>query len=307
MNKDEFVIFIMGPTASGKTDLAIKLYNKLNAEIISVDSAMVYKGMDIGTAKPDKALLEQVPHHLIDICDPLDAYSAANFCKDAKALIETIFAKNRIPILVGGTGLYFRALENGLSSLPQADALVRQRLEQLGKEIGWPNMHKRLAEVDAEAAERIKPNDPQRIQRALEVFEITGQSLTELQKDNQAIPFEYPIKKFIMAPEDRSVLHERIKQRYIKMLEDGLIDEVENFYSNDAFHASLPSMRMVGYRQVWQYLTGELAYDEMVDRGIIATRQLAKRQLTWCRSENSAIWLNSESSEIFNEILKNVM
>lgn len=303
---DRYVIFIMGPTASGKTDLAVNLYNEMDSEIISVDSALVYKGMDIGTAKPDAETLRQAPHHLIDICEPSEAYSAAHFSKDAKHLIEEIFERNRIPILVGGTGLYFRALEKGLSSLPQANARVRERLEKQAKEVGWSAMHERLTQVDSVAADRIKPNDPQRIQRALEVYEITGKSMTDLHNENKAQAFQYPIKKFILAPENRAVLHDRIKLRFIQMLDDGLVKEVEGFFNRPDLHSSLPSMRMVGYRQVWQYLAGDLQYQEMLDRGVIATRQLAKRQITWCRSEEGAEWLNSEQTGNVQKILKSV-
>lgn len=304
--EERFVIFIMGPTASGKTDLAVDLFNEINAEIISVDSALVYKGMDIGTAKPDVETLKQAPHHLIDICEPAESYSAANFCDDAKKLIKEIFARNRIPILVGGTGLYFRALEKGLSSLPQANPRVRQRLEIKAKEIGWPAMHEILQQVDPDAAKRIQPNDPQRIQRALEVYEITGKSMTYLHNEHEAQAFEYPVKKFILAPENRAVLHDRIKLRFSQMLEDGLVEEVEGFFNNPGLNSSLPSMRMVGYRQVWQHLAGELEFEEMVERGVIATRQLAKRQITWCRSEENAEWLNSEEKMNLEKILKSV-
>lgn len=300
------VIFIMGPTASGKTDLAVQLHEKIACEIISVDSAMVYRGMDIGTAKPDKELLEKVPHRLIDICDPCEPYSAARFMKDANQAIKEIRDKDKTPILVGGTGLYFRALEQGLAKLPEANYRIRARLEQEGETEGWISLHKRLNEVDPEAAARINENDPQRIQRALEVYEITGETMTKLLSEGRKRKLLFPIKKIVLSPEDRSVLHERIKQRFISMLSVGLIEEVETLYKRGDLSLSLPSMRMVGYRQVWRYLDGETDFEEMKEHAIIATRQLAKRQLTWCRSEIDAKWYDSEKSDILSNILQNI-
>lgn len=300
------VIFIMGPTASGKTDLAVQLYEKINCEIISVDSALVYRGMDIGTAKPDKELLKKVPHRLIDICDPTDAYSAASFMKDANHAIKEIVEKGKTPVLVGGTGLYFRALEQGLAELPNANYRIRARLEEEGETEGWVSLHKRLNEIDPEAAARINENDPQRIQRALEVYEITGDTMTSLLSEGRKQKLLFPIKKIILSPEDRSVLHERVKQRFITMLTVGLIDEVEALYHRGDLSLNLPSMRMVGYRQVWRYLNGDTSYEEMQERAIIATRQLAKRQITWCRSETDAKWYNSEKPDILSDILQNI-
>ncbi len=298
------VIFIMGPTASGKTDLAVYLNENIDSEIISVDSAMVYKGMDIGTAKPDKEILTKAPHRLIDICDPLESYSAAQFREDANLAIEEILGKNKTPVLVGGTGLYFRALEQGLAELPEANSQIRARIEAEADADGWQSLHSRLKEIDPEAATRINENDPQRIQRALEVFEITGKTLTSLISAEHKEPFPYPIKKIILSPEDRSVLHERIQHRFLHMLRSGFLDEVEALYRRGDLSLDLPSMRLVGYRQVWRYLNGECSYAEMQEYAIIATRQLAKRQITWCRSEDNAEWHDPYKTDIFSEILK---
>ena len=306
MSNTKHVIFIMGPTASGKTDLAVKLYEKIDCEIISVDSALVYRGMDIGTAKPDQELLKKVPHRLIDICDPTEAYSAASFMRDANRAIKEIRDKNKIPVLVGGTGLYFRALEQGLAELPEANYRIRARLEAEGESEGWACLHKRLNEIDPEAAVRINKNDPQRIQRALEVYEITGETMTSLLSEGRKQKLLLPIKKIILSPEDRSILHERVKQRFISMLSAGLIEEVKALYQRGDLSLSLPSMRMVGYRQVWRYLDGDTSYEEMQEHAIIATRQLAKRQITWCRSESDAKWYNSEEPDILSKILQNI-
>lgn len=306
MSNKPYVIFIMGPTASGKTDLAVNLHEHLDCEIISVDSALVYRGMDIGTAKPDKALLEKVPHRLIDICDPTESYSAARFIDDANSAIKEIQSNGKTPILVGGTGLYFRALEQGLAELPDANYRIRADLEAQGEAEGWQALHKKLEKIDPEAAARINENDPQRIQRALEVYEITGKTMSALLSEGrkQALPFE--IKKIVLCPEDRAVLHERVKRRFLTMLESGLVEEVEGLYKRGDLSLSLPSMRLVGYRQVWRYLAGETSYEEMQEHAIIATRQLAKRQITWCRSEANARWYDAEESDLLSKILKNL-
>ena len=307
VNSDKpHVIFIMGPTASGKTDLAVELYEKTDCEVISVDSALVYRGMDIGTAKPDQDLLTKVPHRLIDICDPRESYSAASFMKDANKAINEIIDKGKTPLLVGGTGLYFRALEQGLAELPEANYRIRARLEAEGETEGWQSLHKKLNEIDPEAAARINKNDPQRIQRALEVYEVTGETMTSLLSEGRKQKLLYPIKKIILSPEDRSLLHERVKQRFITMLSVGLIEEVEGLYKRGDLSLNLPSMRMVGYRQVWRYLDGETTYEEMQEHAIVATRQLAKRQITWCRSEIDAKWYNSEEANISQKILQNL-
>ena len=296
------VIFLMGPTATGKTDIAAELFKRLPIELISVDSALVYRGMDIGTAKPSREFLNNVPHRLIDICEPDETYSAARFRDDAMLAIDEIHSNNRFPLLVGGTGLYFRALESGISDLPDADAEVRQRLETEANEIGWQAMHDRLAEIDPVSADRIHPNDPQRIQRALEIYEISGRSMTDHYDDGDASSFPFELIKIILNPGDRSKLHERIEHRFIKMLDEGLVDEVRAFHANDQFSGSLPAMRMVGYRQVWNYLDGETDYEGMVEKGIIATRQLAKRQMTWLRKEENGIWLDSDESGLVDKI-----
>jgi tRNA dimethylallyltransferase len=282
-------ICLMGPTASGKTDLAIYLTEHFPVDIISVDSAMVYRGLDIGSAKPSAEELAKAPHRLIDVTDPAAAYSAAQFRNDALAEMAEITRAGRIPLLVGGTMLYFRALLLGLSELPASDDATRQKLEQQAKEIGWEKMHQRLAEVDAEAAERIHPNDPQRISRALEVYEMTGKPMSQLQKEQKAEPLPYQVLKLALIPSDRAVLHQRIKKRFSQMLEQGLIDEVKTLRERGDLHQDLPAIRAVGYRQVWDYLDSRIDYTEMEERGVIATRQLAKRQLTWLRSEKDLI------------------
>ncbi len=279
------IICLMGPTASGKTDLAIYLTEHFPVDIISVDSAMVYRGLKIGSAKPSVEELQKAPHRLIDVVDPLEIYSAARFRKDALKEMAKIIQAGRIPLLVGGTMLYFRALLQGLSELPESDEVIRKKLEQQAKEIGWEKMHQRLAEVDAEAAERIHPNDPQRISRALEVYEMTGTAMSQLQKEKKAEPLPYQVLKLALIPSDRALLHQRIEKRFSQMLEQGLIDEVKTLRNRGDLHQDLPAIRAVGYRQVWDYLDGIIDYTEMQERGVIATRQLAKRQLTWLRSE----------------------
>lgn len=297
-------IFLMGPTASGKTDLAIELTRRLPCDIISVDSAMVYRGMDIGTAKPDAATLSETPHRLVDICDPAEVFSAAQFRQRALAEIGDILAQDRIPLFVGGTMLYFRALEHGLSPLPSADAEVRATLQAEAAECGWPAMHARLATIDPQAAERINPADPQRILRALEVYALTGEAMSawfERPADN-VLPFR-PVK-LIIAPDDRALLHQRIARRFRQMLDDGLLDEVQRLRARGDLHPDLPSMRAVGYRQAWSYLAGDLDYDALLERGIIATRQLAKRQFTWLRKERDAAWFESTDEDLLCKALK---
>jgi len=294
----------MGPTASGKTELAVQLVQKLPCDIISVDSALVYRGMDIGTAKPDAETLATAPHRLIDICDPSEAFSVSQFRDAALKEISEIQSRGRIPLLVGGTMLYYRALEHGLSPLPSADPEVRARLEAEAKELGWQTLHDRLAAVDPEAAARIHVNDPQRIQRALEVFELTGEPMSVWfgrETDNN-LPFR--IVKIVIAPEDRVVLHQRIEQRFHSMLDQGFVKEVEGFFQRDDLHTDLPSMRAVGYRQVWNYLDGKDDYAAMVDKGIIATRQFAKRQFTWLRGEDEKVRFEATDTEILPKVLK---
>ena len=288
------VIFLMGPTASGKTGLAVELAQRLPLDIVSVDSALVYRGMDIGTAKPSPHVLAQAPHRLVDILDPAEAYSAAQFRADALREIATIHAQGRVPLLVGGTMLYFRALQYGLSELPEADPGVRKRLEQQAQQVGWGEMHARLAAVDPIAAARIHPNDPQRIQRALEVYELAGEPMSTLQNRSGQGTFPFSLIKWIVSPGDRDRLHERIAQRFQAMLDEGFVDEVAGLRSRGDLDLGKPSMRAVGYRQVWEYLDGAGDYANMMTKGIIATRQFAKRQYTWLRSEQGADWFDSE-------------
>ena len=298
------VLYLMGPTASGKTQLAVKLGQFLPVDIISVDSAMVYKGMDIGTAKPPADVLAIAPHRLIDICDPAETYSAARFCSDAGKEINAIRSSGRLPLLVGGTGLYFRSLEQGLSELPAADQETRQRLEDQARALGWGKMHARLAEIDPIAAGRIHPNDPQRIQRALEVYELTGTTLTEHFSGRETSALPYRIIKMITCPADRHFLHDRIRQRFYEMLDRGLVSEVDKLYQRGDLHSGLPAMRMVGYRQVWKYLAGQLDSQDMIDHAIVATRQLAKRQLTWLRREADSQWFDSRQPDQVDNLLK---
>ncbi|SSZ29854.1 tRNA dimethylallyltransferase [Aggregatibacter aphrophilus] len=286
-------IFLMGPTASGKTDLAIQLRQQLPVEVISVDSALIYRGMDIGTAKPTAEELALAPHRLIDICDPAESYSAMNFCHDALREMQDITAQGKIPLLVGGTMLYYKALLEGLSPLPSADEKVRSEIETKAMQIGWSGLHQELAKIDPISAQRINPNDSQRINRALEVFYLTGKTLTELTaQKGEALP--YDILQFAIAPEQREVLHLRIEQRFHKMIELGFQQEVEKLYQRSDLKENLPSIRSVGYRQMWEYLRGDYDHKEMIFRGICATRQLAKRQITWLRGWKSPIqWLDS--------------
>lgn len=297
------VVFIMGPTASGKTSLGIELAKVCDGEIISVDSALIYRGMDIGTAKPDAAEQDGVVHHLLDIRDPSETYSVSEFRNDTLRLIEEIRSRGKMPILVGGTMMYFNALIKGISALPAAHECVRADLTEQAELKGWEAMHKRLAECDPKSAQRIHPNDPQRLLRALEVFELTGRPLSELQQQNSP-PIPYSVAQFAIAPEDRGVLHERIRLRYEQMLAYGLIEEVKNLYKRKDLHPELPSIRCVGYRQTWQFLNGELSFDEAKERGIIATRQLAKRQLTWLRGWDNVTWLSTFDAENLSLILK---
>lgn len=299
------VVAIMGPTASGKTDLALAIAREWPVTIISVDSALVYRGMDIGTAKPSRDVLAQVPHRLIDIRDPIDSYSAADFARDAAREIAAAQAEQRLPLLVGGTMLYFRALVEGLSDLPQADPVVRAALDDEMRRHGSAALHARLAQVDPVAAQKIHPNDPQRIQRALEVYTLTGRPWSELCREREVAP-PFPLTSFIVAPANRAVLHQRIAQRFDIMIEHGLIDEVRALRARGDLHLSLPSMRAVGYRQVWQYLDGDFDFPNMRDQAVAATRQLAKRQLTWLRRDWGATWIDTEHDPL-PLILKNLV
>lgn len=295
-------IALMGPTASGKTELAVRLVRELPVEIISVDSVMVYRGMDIGSAKPGPEVLAEAPHRLIDILDPAEACSAARFADLARREMAEISAAGRIPLLVGGTMLYFRALIHGLSRLPAADPPLRARLEQQAAEQGWAAMHARLAEVDPEAAGRIHPNDPQRIQRALEVFELTGTPLSRLQQQAEPLPWQFI--RLALVPSDRQVLHERIAERFAHMLAQGFVEEVESLFSRGDLHEEMPSIRAVGYRQLWHYLQGRINYTQMQEQGVAATRQLAKRQFTWLRSEPTLQSFDALDQKSADRVLK---
>lgn len=296
------VITLMGPTAAGKTALAIELCQALNTEIISVDSALVYKGMDIGTAKPNAQEQAQAPHHLIDIIDPAQSYSVAEFRADAIKLIDDFHQRGKVPILVGGTMMYFKGLIGGLSPLPEADAEIRAVLEREAEQKGWPALHQQLKEIDPEAAAKISENDSQRINRALEVYRISGKTMTQLQQSKQdALPYQF--HQFAIAPNDRKVLHERIEKRFKIMLDEGFKNEVLALYQRKDLHPDLPSIRCVGYRQMWEYLAGECDYNEMVFKGVAATRQLAKRQLTWLRGWQDVTWLDTDSQENLQRVL----
>ncbi len=299
-----WVVSLMGPTASGKTGLALELAKSYPFEIISVDSALVYRGMDIGTAKPSAEELAQVPHHLIDIRDPAEPYSASDFRQDALACIKSIQDSGKVPLLVGGTMLYYKFLIEGSAELPSANATIRQQIEAWAESEGWPGIHRRLSEVDEVSAQRINPNDPQRLQRALEIYLATGKTMTwHLQQQTpSSLPFE--LLQMAVCPIDRKRLHERIAQRFHQMLDEGFLAEVEQLFQRGDLHAGLPAIRSVGYRQAWEYLSGSMSYAEMVDRGIIATRQLAKRQLTWLRSWPDVQWFESEDPMLSSKALK---
>lgn len=299
------IICLMGPTASGKTDLAIQLCQHLNTEVISVDSALVYKGMDIGSAKPNAEELALAPHRLIDLIDPADSYSAADFRRDALDNIAQLHSQGKIPLLVGGTMMYFKALLEGLSPLPNADQAIRAQLEIEAQEKGWPAMHKMLSEVDPVAASKINENDSQRINRAQEVYRLTGKPMSELQKV-KVEPLPFDVLQFAIAPSDRAVLHQRIEKRFKIMLDMGFEKEVMTLYQRKDLHPDLPSIRCVGYRQMWDYLAGECDYDEMVFKGIAATRQLAKRQLTWLRGWQNITWLESGDEENLQRVLSSL-
>ncbi|MFP3925499.1 tRNA (adenosine(37)-N6)-dimethylallyltransferase MiaA [Pseudomonas sp. W5-36] len=307
-------IFLMGPTAAGKTDLAIELTKVLPCELISVDSALVYRGMDIGTAKPSKALLETYPHRLIDILDPSQSYSAADFRTDALHAMAEITARGKIPLLVGGTMLYFKALLEGLADMPAADAEIRAQIEAQAASQGWQSLHDELASIDPVSAARIHPNDPQRLVRALEVFRVSGMSMTAHREQQSAQSAQasasgrhqlpYTVANLAIAPTDRKVLHDRIAVRFRQMLDEGFVEEVVALRSRGDLNSNSPSIRAVGYRQVWDHLDGKLTRDQMQERGIIATRQLAKRQFTWLRSWQNLHWLDSLACDNLPRALK---
>ncbi|HMB57159.1 MAG TPA: tRNA (adenosine(37)-N6)-dimethylallyltransferase MiaA [Arenimonas sp.] len=285
-------IALMGPTASGKTALAVDWAQRLGSEVISVDSALVYRGLDIGAAKPNADELALAPHHLIDIRAPHEIYSAADFAADALTAMQKLAAQDRVPLLVGGTGLYFRALLEGLSAMPEADADVRAQIEREAGERGWLALHAELAQVDAAAALRIHANDPQRITRALEVHRLSGVPISHWQQASQRRPFPFRVLKLVLAPEDRTVLHERIARRFDAMLAAGFLDEVRALRGDPRLHPDLPAIRAVGYRQAWSHLAGEIDAATFREQAVAATRQLAKRQLTWLRGEHDARWFD---------------
>lgn len=299
-------ICLMGPTASGKTALSVQLAQKIDAEIISVDSALVFKGMDIGTAKPTVEERQGIPHHLIDILDPAESYSTGQFRKSALELMTDINRRGKIPILTGGTMLYFNSLFNGLAELPAADAEIRKKLDIDFSELGKQAMHDRLYAIDPESAKRIHPNDPQRVQRALEVYLISGKPITQFFKEAQQNTIPFKTIKLIVAPENRKILHEKIAQRFNLMVEKGLLDEVKVLYNRADLNVDLPAIRAVGYRQTWSYLEGEYDLDTMIEKGIIATRQLAKRQFTWLRRETDALQFDSAETNLMENVLNKI-
>lgn len=290
-------IFIMGPTASGKTDLAIALSQSLPVEIINVDSAQIYRGMDIGTAKPDSQILRLAPHRLISFCDPAQSYSAAEFAIDAKREMADIVANGRIPLLVGGTMLYFKVLLEGLSDLPEADVKIRNQIQQKADADGWPSLHSELQAIDPVTAGRLHPNHSQRIQRALEVYRITGNTLSELQAQSEGgIESMYDIRQIALIPKDRNLLNQRIEKRFHTMMKNGFAAEVQSLYERGDLNKDMPAIRAVGYRQLWDYLDGHCDLSEAVEKAIIATRQLAKRQQTWLRG-----WPDAENIILDND------
>ncbi len=298
------VIFLMGATATGKTALTVDIAERFPIEVISVDSAQIYRQMDIGTAKPEAEVRQRLPHHLIDIIDPAEAWSVWEFVRESRRLIAEIRGRDRIPVLAGGSMLYFHAFEQGLNSLPEADPELRLRIEREAVELGWEALHARLAEIDPQSAARIEPGDSQRIQRALEVHALTGQPLSGLQRESRQ-GWPEPIHKIVLATAERAELHRRIEQRFRQMLADGLVDEVTVLHRRGDLDPSMPSIRCVGYRQVWQFLDGETGYEDMVDRGLAATRQLAKRQITWLRRQpREAVvdCLNLRKDDIFRRV-----
>jgi len=293
----------MGPTASGKTDLAIELCENLPCEIISVDSALIYRGMDIGTAKPSAVELKKTPHKLINILDPAQSYSVAEFRKDALLAMQDITARGKVPLLVGGTMMYYKALIDGLSPLPESDQDVRRAIETQAEDSGWDVLHQQLEQIDPTSAKRIHPNDPQRLIRALEVYLLTNRSMTDLMA-TRSDPIPYNIKQFCIAPDDRKVLHERIAQRFGMMVDNGFQAEVEKLRARGDLHLNLPSIRCVGYRQMWQYLDNDYDFNEMCEKSIAATRQLAKRQLTWLRGWENTHTLDTFSSNNLSKVIK---
>jgi tRNA dimethylallyltransferase len=309
-SKKPLAVAIMGPTASGKTAAALAIARERPVEIISVDSALVYRGMDIGTAKPSREELASVPHHLIDIIDPLDSYSVMQFRTDTLRLVADITARGALPLLVGGTMMYFKGLTDGLDDLPTADAALRVRLDEEAARDGWPALHARLAVLDPITAERLKPNDAQRINRALEIIELTGQPMSSLLSGRSKLELPFELVSFGLEPSDRAVLHQRIATRFDQMLgtrdDTGLVAEVDYLRRRGDLHPNLPSMRCVGYRQAWDYLDATIDRPALRELGIIATRQLAKRQLTWLRSMPERIVIDCLAPDALDQLLKRV-
>lgn len=306
------VICVMGPTAAGKTDLAIDLVTDLaggsadnsSIDLISVDSAMVYKGLNIGTGKPSMEILNQIPHQLVDIREPQEVYSVADFCHDAQKLIEQSHQANKIPLLVGGTMMYFKALQQGISELPSSDANVRKVLTNKLQATGLAELHQELMLIDAQSAQRINPNDTQRIMRALEVYYISGRSMSSLLEDNSVnLTQQNHYINIILAPNDRTFLHANIAKRFYSMLDAGFIAEVEQLYNNPNINENLPAIRSCGYRQIWQYLDGFFTKEQMIEKSIVATRQLAKRQITWLRQWSDATWYDTQSANYKQKII----
>jgi tRNA dimethylallyltransferase len=300
--KRRSAVLLMGPTGSGKSDLAVRLAEEWPLEIVSVDSALVYRGMDIGTAKPSLSTRERIPHHLIDIRDAAAGYSVGEFILDVQRAMQQIWSRGRQPLLVGGTMMYFHALTTGIADLPEADLSVRADIDAQAAAGGWMAVHQELAKVDPEAAARIHGNDPQRIQRALEVHRITGRTITELQQARVSVFADVNVIEFALAPLERGELHHKIELRFKAMLEAGFVDEVRNLYERGDLSPEHPSMRAVGYRQLWRYLTGQCALNEAENQAIAATRQLAKRQLTWLRRRTNARWLDSMRPDVARAI-----
>lgn len=296
-------LLLMGPTGAGKSDIALELAEQFPFEIVSVDSAQVYRGMDIGTAKPDLAIREKIPHHLIDIRDPVMSYSAGEFVRDAAEAMRQIWAKGRQPLLVGGTMLYYHALTVGLAELPEADIRIREQIDGQAAASGWASLHQELARVDPEAAARIHVNDPQRIQRAVEVYRATGTPITRLQQNRGSVFEGVEVLEIAVAPRDRSDLHRRITARFEAMMASGFLAEVRALYERTDLTAEHPSMRAVGYRQAWMFLAGRCGLDEAQEKAVVATRQLAKRQLTWLRRRHTATWLDSMHPQVASMVI----
>jgi tRNA dimethylallyltransferase len=303
VSKRRSAVFLMGPTGTGKSDLALRLAEELPLELISVDSALVYRGMDIGTAKPALCARARVPHHLIDIRDPTEGYSVGEFALDVQRVMEEIWSRGGLPLLVGGTMMYFHALTEGIADLPEADLGVRAAIDARAAEIGWGEVHRELAQVDPQAAARIHVNDPQRIQRALEVHRITGETISKLQQSRVSVFADVNVMEFALAPLERGELHTKIELRFKAMLEAGFVDEVRRLYERGDLSPEHPSMRAVGYRQLWRYLARQTTLDEATTEAIAATRQLAKRQLTWIRRRVNARWLDSMRPDVARAII----